>query len=128
MPPVRPTTTVRPSSRTGLALRSRRRRLARREPQQPPERQVLARQEDARGRDVDHHLDDPGEERVPDRDVVTHVKPTEREHAARLPCAHEPGGLGQEDRSEEHTSELQSPYDLVCRLLLEKKKKTKLTT
>src|SRR5437867_9614708 len=26
------------------------------------------------------------------------------------------------DRSEEHTSELQSPYDLVCRLLLEKKK------
>src|SRR5437867_8736875 len=28
-----------------------------------------------------------------------------------------------EVRSEEHTSELQSPYDLVCRLLLEKKKK-----
>src|SRR5437867_10771830 len=28
-------------------------------------------------------------------------------------------------RSEEHTSELQSPYDLVCRLLLEKKKKQK---
>src|SRR5207248_10886212 len=28
-------------------------------------------------------------------------------------------------RSEEHTSELQSPYDLVCRLLLEKKKKIK---
>src|SRR5437867_10764062 len=28
-----------------------------------------------------------------------------------------------EERSEEHTSELQSPYDLVCRLLLEKKKK-----
>src|SRR5437867_9443866 len=28
-----------------------------------------------------------------------------------------------EGRSEEHTSELQSPYDLVCRLLLEKKKK-----
>src|SRR5438094_2108826 len=28
-------------------------------------------------------------------------------------------------RSEEHTSELQSPYDLVCRLLLEKKKKSK---
>src|SRR5437867_7193315 len=31
-------------------------------------------------------------------------------------------GLGS-GRSEEHTSELQSPYDLVCRLLLEKKKK-----
>src|SRR5438876_3130920 len=27
-----------------------------------------------------------------------------------------------EDRSEEHTSELQSPVHLVCRLLLEKKK------
>src|SRR5215467_14738778 len=29
-------------------------------------------------------------------------------------------------RSEEHTSELQSPCNLVCRLLLEKKKKKKL--
>src|SRR5207248_10253887 len=29
---------------------------------------------------------------------------------------------GRPPRSEEHTSELQSPYDLVCRLLLEKKK------
>src|SRR5260221_9046525 len=37
------------------------------------------------------------------------------------------GGNGQDDlsapRSEEHTSELQSHSDLVCRLLLEKKKK-----
>src|SRR5215213_1189377 len=33
------------------------------------------------------------------------------------------GGLG-DDRSEEHTSELQSLTNLVCRLLLEKKKKT----
>src|SRR5688500_19952752 len=30
-------------------------------------------------------------------------------------------------RSEEHTSELQSPCNLVCRLLLEKKKKNKNT-
>src|SRR5688572_31432710 len=30
-----------------------------------------------------------------------------------------------EDRSEEHTSELQSQSNLVCRLLLEKKKKKK---
>src|SRR5256885_11542878 len=29
------------------------------------------------------------------------------------------------DRSEEHTSELQSPCNLVCRLLLEKKKNNK---
>src|SRR5437588_8213067 len=32
------------------------------------------------------------------------------------------------DRSEEHTSELQSHSDLVCRLLLEKKKKIKKST
>src|SRR5699024_12601977 len=31
------------------------------------------------------------------------------------------------NRSEEHTSELQSRFDLVCRLLLEKKKKTHTT-
>src|SRR5207244_11485696 len=34
-----------------------------------------------------------------------------------IPCSQEEG------RSEEHTSELQSPDHLVCRLLLEKKKK-----
>src|SRR5256885_15252885 len=31
-------------------------------------------------------------------------------------------GYAQDARSEEHTSELQSPCNLVCRLLLEKKK------
>src|SRR5699024_11555993 len=43
-------------------------------------------------------------------------------------AADHPGGLGlpgrPRNRSEEHTSELQSRFDLVCRLLLEKKKKT----
>src|SRR5258708_29147431 len=34
-------------------------------------------------------------------------------------------GAGVCSRSEEHTSELQSPDHLVCRLLLEKKKKKK---
>src|SRR5437588_4223016 len=34
----------------------------------------------------------------------------------------QPGVLGHQRRSEEHTSELQSHSDLVCRLLLEKKK------
>ena len=34
------------------------------------------------------------------------------------------GMLDDMDRSEEHTSELQSRRDLVCRLLLEKKKNT----
>src|SRR5258708_21238663 len=33
-------------------------------------------------------------------------------------------GFDPKKRSEEHTSELQSPDHLVCRLLLEKKKKT----
>src|SRR5256885_13082837 len=33
-----------------------------------------------------------------------------------------PGTPGTRCRSEEHTSELQSPCNLVCRLLLEKKK------
>src|SRR5256885_9142857 len=53
----------------------------------------------------------------------------------RLPARGEPdapqadrgeGAVGRRDvqhRSEEHTSELQSPCNLVCRLLLEKKKK-----
>src|SRR5437764_4803577 len=44
-----------------------------------------------------------------------------------LPAAHcfhsaAVGGRVEEVRSEEHTSELQSPMYLVCRLLLEKKK------
>src|SRR2546430_5942595 len=46
---------------------------------------------------------------------------------------HRPGRRGRrvgaeaEPRSEEHTSELQSQSNLVCRLLLEKKKNTRLT-
>src|SRR5256885_11846484 len=41
-----------------------------------------------------------------------------------------PGWTGAHDaaRSEEHTSELQSPCNLVCRLLLEKKKKSYIDT
>src|SRR5687768_17923150 len=38
------------------------------------------------------------------------------------------GPLGPGLRSEEHTSELQSRLHLVCRLLLEKKKKKKINT
>src|SRR5256885_12471734 len=41
---------------------------------------------------------------------------------------HVVGGAGVHVRSEEHTSELQSPCNLVCRLLLEKKKKKILST
>src|SRR5690606_41853727 len=45
--------------------------------------------------------------------------------AAATPLVEQfPAALG-EGRSEEHTSELQSRENLVCRLLLEKKKKTR---
>src|SRR2546426_5982406 len=53
---------------------------------------------------------------------------SETHHATRLTCHPAPRRaarhLGRR-RSEEHTSELQSPCNLVCRLLLEKKKKKK---
>src|SRR5437764_7875536 len=39
----------------------------------------------------------------------------------------EVGVCGTDRRSEEHTSELQSPMYLVCRLLLEKKKSTSIS-
>src|SRR3712207_7351955 len=45
-----------------------------------------------------------------------------------LPLVHALGALGRQpgpERSEEHTSELQSRQYLVCRLLLEKKKKSR---
>src|SRR3712207_7597585 len=45
----------------------------------------------------------------------------------RVAQASLPTRYGAFERSEEHTSELQSHSDLVCRLLLEKKKKTKTT-
>src|SRR2546426_2851037 len=42
----------------------------------------------------------------------------------RFGCVHADGTRAQgRGRSEEHTSELQSPCNLVCRLLLEKKNK-----
>src|SRR2546429_1206877 len=44
--------------------------------------------------------------------------------ARRLLAAGVPQVVARELRSEEHTSELQSRLHLVCRLLLEKKKKT----
>src|SRR5438132_10464249 len=46
-------------------------------------------------------------------------------HAVRITFHHHRpiDEMGQQQRSEEHTSELQSHSDLVCRLLLEKKKR-----
>src|SRR5438067_3526381 len=45
---------------------------------------------------------------------------TSRASTSTARCAH---STRRSTRSEEHTSELQSRFDLVCRLLLEKKKK-----
>src|SRR5690348_17402788 len=42
------------------------------------------------------------------------------------PMSDNSSGQSRPLRSEEHTSELQSPVHLVCRLLLEKKKKQKI--
>src|SRR5256885_13036188 len=54
------------------------------------------------------------------------ASPVSRERENGALCGGIPGGLalaghGHFGRSEEHTSELQSPCNLVCRLLLEKK-------
>src|SRR5437762_11438971 len=52
----------------------------------------------------------------------------DHEHTGRVDRGLEEDRLQQRilfKRSEEHTSELQSPMYLVCRLLLEKKKQTK---
>src|SRR2546426_8495757 len=49
---------------------------------------------------------------------------------AALGAGHGARDLGlraRRERSEEHTSELQSPCNLVCRLLLEKKKESRLS-
>src|SRR2546426_5705158 len=67
---------------------------------------------------------------VGDQEIPIDEDPRAERHAQqrverRVVRAH-PIGLrvaAREVRSEEHTSELQSPCNLVCRLLLEKKKK-----
>src|SRR5699024_1496539 len=57
------------------------------------------------------------------RRVGRHIVTTAVEHSAVLQCLKD-GAVLHGGRSEEHTSELQSRFDLVCRLLLEKKNKT----
>src|SRR5438132_8153293 len=52
--------------------------------------------------------------------------PRDRNGAAAALVAGTASRVGRGRRSEEHTSELQSHSDLVCRLLLEKKKKREL--
>src|SRR5256885_6000146 len=55
--------------------------------------------------------------------VVVSVDPWADTPASARTFAERAGWPGNWQRSEEHTSELQSPCNLVCRLLLEKKKK-----
>src|SRR5436309_14867750 len=50
------------------------------------------------------------------------VRPRSGHHLLRSVAADRRSGSGRRSRSEEHTSELQSRENLVCRLLLEKKK------
>src|SRR2546430_7305315 len=49
-----------------------------------------------------------------------------RRMAGRADAVADPADRRDDPRSEEHTSELQSQSNLVCRLLLEKKKKKKI--
>src|SRR2546426_2750816 len=70
-----------------------------------PARHLLAFAHDDSGQDRDHRQDTRGEREQ---------QPRGEEHRHDQP-----------ERSEEHTSELQSPCNLVCRLLLEKKKNKK---
>src|SRR5256885_15967657 len=60
---------------------------------------------------------------LPISDHADRLLHRQRHHAERR-VVHVAVPLVGPRRSEEHTSELQSPCNLVCRLLLEKKKKT----
>src|SRR5437667_5809555 len=59
-------------------------------------------------------------------DQVSKIPPDQLDSLV-APIALYPDPLLAQTRSEEHTSELQSHHDLVCRLLLEKKKATRNT-
>src|SRR5207249_12232260 len=66
---------------------------------------------------------DQGRPHVPEKDEQNQE---DQQHPAGQDFEHRSDGalykVGAVVRSEEHTSELQSRFDLVCRLLLEKKK------
>src|SRR5687767_15278969 len=74
--------------------------------QQLPEHRLIVRAPDARRRRVE-------------RDRARNI-----EQDVGADASHRPVGVSLGDRSEEHTSELQSLAYLVCRLLLEKKKES----
>src|SRR5437773_5129032 len=65
--------------------------------------------------------------RPPSRERSMWIRPAQTSRWRLPTTASTPASSNCRSRSEEHTSELQSHHDLVCRLLLEKKKKTKIT-
>src|SRR5438876_3957997 len=56
------------------------------------------------------------------RSYVPSARDSRSRASSSRACERRPGSSTKLARSEEHTSELQSPVHLVCRLLLEKKK------
>src|SRR2546422_8333355 len=60
--------------------------------------------------------------------VAAHLRQPEHRLLTHLGIGVAPGDVNRRCRSEEHTSELQSRLHLVCRLLLEKKKKRQTTS
>src|SRR5438067_3043348 len=63
----------------------------------------------------------PAEARAPRRRLVRDRTPNRARTSARSPERLGGGGRGDGTRSEEHTAELQSRFDVVCRPPLEKK-------
>src|SRR6266446_7252404 len=68
--------------------------------------------------------DQPGPNRETDQaGNIVDLEPSHQLNAVCFHCFNADSEQCGDFRSEEHTSELQSPCNLVCRLLLEKKKK-----
>src|SRR5256885_7272475 len=86
---------------------------------------TLFRSEDGRAPGLARHRGRAGEAQQvgPDRDAV---RQHGREDGVVAGVSGAARGEIEQIRSEEHTSELQSPCNLVCRLLLEKKKRKQL--
>src|SRR5258708_15636987 len=82
-------------------------------------RSALAREE---SRGAHSRIDHPGLDATWGTNNNVIVREGSAMRLRQSPVPELPGDLKQLVRSEEHTSELQSPDHLVCRLLLEKKK------
>src|SRR2546426_10250575 len=68
------------------------------------------------------YLRQSSDDQVRDHSGSTDAQLDQAEFARRWGWPESQIVINKKDRSEEHTSELQSPCNLVCRLLLEKKK------